>query len=105
VPVSPNIRYLLLLTMLFAPLPARAQPLFRCEHNWTFSIGERVYGLQQVVKTPGELRYTTIWFGRCCLDTRFREGELIALLFYPSANRIGAILRGVAWRSFRCPFD
>ena len=100
-----NMRYVLCLTFLFWPLPARAQPLFRGEHNWTFDIGDHHYGLEQVVKIPGDLRYTTIWLGRCCLDTRFREAEVIALLFYPPANRLAEILRGVDWRSFRRPFD
>lgn len=101
----PRCRYLLCFTFLLGPLPVSAQPLFRSEHNWTFRIGERVYGMRQVVKIPGELRYTTIWLGRCCLDTRFREAEVIALVFYPPANRLAEVLRGVGWRSFRRPFD
>jgi hypothetical protein len=91
--------------LLMCPLRATAQPLFRSEHNWTFTIGERQYGLRQTVKYPPDFRFTTIWLGRCCFDMRFREADLIALVFYPPANRLAEILRGVMWRSFRRPFD
>src|ERR1700751_2829285 len=96
--------YLLAVFFLW-PSCAGAQPLFRGEHNWTFDIGAGHYGLAQGGRTPGEGRYTTIWFGRCCVDTRFREIVVIAFFFYPPANALAEILCGVKWRSWRWPLD
>lgn len=35
------------LAVAFWPAPAGAQPVFRCERDWTLLAGERVYGLRQ----------------------------------------------------------
>jgi hypothetical protein len=45
--------YLSCLALAFWPLGASAQPLFHYEANWTITVGEHLYGLRQVVQTPG----------------------------------------------------
>src|SRR5258707_56396 len=94
-------RYLFCLTILLWPTAAGAQPLFRFEHNWTVTVGDHLYGLRQIVKTPGEIRFTQIWIGRCTFDTRLRAAEAVAVLLLSPADPTLAFLRGVDWSSFR----
>src|SRR5438128_7507747 len=94
-------RYLLCTTILFWPLPASAQPLFRAEHNWTVTIGDHLYGLRQLVKTPGEVRWTQIWIGRCTFDTRLRAAEVGALVLRSPADAMLGFGHSVDWSSRR----
>jgi hypothetical protein len=83
------------------PVPASAQPLFRCEHNWTVTAGEQVYGLRQVLQIPGNSRWTQVWLGRCTFDMRCRNEEVIALLLLPPGDLALRFSCLVDWKSFR----
>ncbi|MEX0937674.1 MAG: hypothetical protein WDZ59_07415 [Pirellulales bacterium] len=54
---------ILILSFAAFPLPARAQPLFHFEHDWTVAVGDQLYGLREVVQTPGGFRHTLVWVG------------------------------------------
>jgi hypothetical protein len=92
---------LLCLATALWPLPASAQPLFRNERNWTVTMGERLYGLRQVVQTPGERRWTQVWMGRSTFDVRCQAEEILALLLLPPAQSLPRVGYWVDWRSFR----
>jgi hypothetical protein len=97
----PRACYLSCLAIALWPLSASAQPLFRVEHNWTFTAGEDLYGLRQLLQMPGDIRHTQVWMGRYTFDMRCRAEEVIALLLLPRADlmpRFGCL---VNWRSFR----
>ena len=94
-------RCLVCTTILFWPLPASAQPLFRVEHNGTVTIGDRLYGLRQIVKTPGEVRWTQIWIGCCTFDTILRAAEVVSLILRSPADAMLGYWHGVDWSSFR----
>jgi len=79
------------------PLPASAQPLFRYEHNWTVTIGDHLYGLRQIVKTPGEVRFTQVWLGRYTFDTRFRAAAAVALMLLSPIDPTFGFWHGVDW--------
>src|SRR5262249_56829219 len=57
-PVMKEACHLFLLALMLWPGRAHAQPLFRCEYNWTVTTGEHVYGLRQVAQAPGDIRHT-----------------------------------------------
>jgi hypothetical protein len=97
----PRWSYLLCLATALEPSPASAQPLFHAERNWTITIGERLYGLRQVVQTPGERRWTQVWMGRSVFDVRCRAEEILALPLLPPVHSIAKIGYWVEWRSFR----
>ena len=98
----PRWGYLLCMALAFWPVRASAQPLFRYERNWTVTVGEHLYGLRQVVQTPGERRWTQVWIGRCAFDMRCRADEVMALLLLPPAYSVPQVGLLVDWRSFRC---
>jgi hypothetical protein len=83
------------------PLASAAQPLFRFDHDWTVTIGGRLYGLREVVQTPGDFRWTQVWVGRSSFDVRLRAAEVLAFtLFRPAAplavdrTLVGRLRRG-----------
>src|SRR6266571_3344172 len=70
-------RYLLSMTLVvFWPLAASAQPLFHNEHDWTVIVGGHLYGMREVVQTPGDFRRTQIWIGGYLFHTSFRLTHL-----------------------------
>jgi hypothetical protein len=93
--------YLLCIAIGLWPISASAQPLFRYENNWIATIGEHSYGLRGVVQTPGDFRWTQIWFGRYTFDIRCRATRVIALLLLPPADCVPRFLYLVNWSSFR----
>ena len=97
----PRWRYLWCMALAFWPLRASAQPLFRYESNWTFTVGEHLYGLRQVVQTPGERRWTQVWVGRSVFDMRCRADEVIALISLPPVQSVPRVWYLVDWKSFR----
>ena len=71
------IRYLLFLTLVVLwPLAASAQPLFHYEHDWTVTVGGHLYGMREVVQTPGDFRRTQIWIGGYLFHTSIRLNHL-----------------------------
>jgi hypothetical protein len=90
-----------LLLVLFSR-PAQAQPLFRSDRNWTFSAGEYVFGLREVIMTPGEKRWTQVWLGRCSFDIRCRAAEFIPLALSSLTKFTPRFWSLIEWRSFRC---
>jgi hypothetical protein len=99
--MMPRWGYLLCLAVAFWPLPARAQPLFHTERNWTVTVGEHLYGLRQVAETPGERRWTQVWVGRSAFDMRCRAEEVIPLIRLPPAYFLPTVWYLVDWKSFR----
>ena len=97
----PRAGYLLCLTMAFWPLPASAQPLFRCERNWTVTVDDQLYGLRQELKIPGDIRFTQVWIGHYTFTMNCRAMEVIALPLLPAADLIPRCCCQVDWRSFR----
>ena len=89
------------MALAFWPLRASAQPLFRYESNWTVTVGENLYGLRQVVQTPGDIRWTQVWVGRCSFDMKCRAEGLIALIPLPPVDLIQRLSYLVDWGSFR----
>jgi hypothetical protein len=39
------------------------QPLFRHEHEWTFELDNRKYGIDRLIQEPGHWQHTQIWLG------------------------------------------
>jgi hypothetical protein len=93
--------HLFLLALMLWPGRAHAQPLFRCEHNWTVTAGEHVYGLRQVAQAPGDLRWAQVWVGRCTFDIRCPAAQVVALAALPPADPIPRFWRLMDWGSFR----
>ena len=87
---APMAGAVLCLTILFWPRPASAQPLVHVEHDWTFTIGEQLYGLREVVQTPGEFRSTQVWVGGRSYHTRLRAIAVVAIVIATSAGGIVA---------------
>lgn len=80
--------FLLWLALVFCPLAAMAQPLSHYEHDWTFTIGGQMYGLREVVQTPGEFRRTQLWVGGYSREVRLRPVEVVALALVPLAAAV-----------------
>jgi hypothetical protein len=96
--VMPRAFYVLFLALALWPSSARAQPLFRFEHNWAFTINEQKYGLRQVREIPGDFRWTQVWLGQCSFNINCRAVTVIGLIIFSPADLIPLI----DWRSFRC---
>jgi hypothetical protein len=64
-------------------------------------MGEHLYGLRQVVQTPGERRWTQVWLGRFTFDMRCRADEVVALVLLPQAYFVPRVWYLVDWNSFR----
>jgi hypothetical protein len=94
-------RYLCFLAPLLWPPPARAQPLFRYEHNWTVAAGEHLYGLRQVAQAPGDFRHTQVWVGRYTFDIRCPAAAAVALAAFPPPGPVPRLWRLIDWGSFR----
>src|SRR5688572_16600470 len=84
--VSPGIRYLAAcLAVALGSSAASAQPLFKHEHDWTFTIGGRRYGFWDVAQMPGDFRWTQVWVGGWVFEparqtTRWRADRLVLAL-------------------------
>jgi hypothetical protein len=83
-----RVGYLLGLAALLWPAPARAQPLFRFEHNWMVDSAAGRYGLLEVVQVPGEFRWTQVWVGRRHFDVRYRLAAAVTAVAPPPVSLV-----------------
>jgi hypothetical protein len=97
----PGLHYLSCLVFAFWPVSASAQPLFRCENNWTVTVGDQLYGLREVVMMPGEKRWTQVWIGPYTIDMNCRAAEAIALVVLAPTDRLEKLWFLVNWSSLR----
>jgi hypothetical protein len=79
-----NRLWLWLPLILSSPAPAAAQYFYtETQHDWYVAVGEGVWGVQQVVVRPGEMRQTTIHLGSHVYRTRLRAAEVAAVVIGP----------------------
>lgn len=98
------LRYLGCVALALCPATGNAQPLFHSEYRWTVTIDERQYGLQDVIQTPGDFRWTQVWFADASFSVNLHIAEAaVAALFQPVTPVIltKAFSRRPDWRWWR----
>jgi len=55
----------------------------KVEHDWSFPLGPRRFGLQQVIVEPMNYRTTTIYVGKRYVKTRLLAGQIVTLVAIP----------------------
>jgi hypothetical protein len=71
-------------------LLALVQPLFRTERNWSVVVAGKRYGVNDVVETPADRRWTQIWFADHLFQPSFHPEEWWVLAVPPVALVLAA---------------
>ena len=93
--------FIAILVCLATPSSASAQwATSVCEQDWTLKIGERNYGVQQILQRPGDCRYTQVVVG----DNAYRTSDVLSArqapwLLIPAV--VLAFAAAVFWGPFR----
>jgi hypothetical protein len=77
------------------PQDVAAQPLFRYEHDFSFTLADRRFGVREAVQSPGEWRTTQVWVGGRCITTRLPWYLVVAAFLGASAAWIAALIYAV----------
>ncbi len=72
---------------------AAAQPLFHHEYDWTFIMGDQLYGFRDVVQEPGHFRWTEIWLGDRVYEPEIKAEDRRLLKRYPPLTAILGVRR------------